>query len=464
MTDLRNEYIGKRLLERGFETWFKYLFRVIEGTPFITEPIHQGLFEYFDKIYKGETTRLNINVPPRSGKTTLAKYFLVFCLTQNPKSNIIYTSYSQSLLSDIATSIRAILEHPIYKAMYPVSNQYQDEKTKPIDEFWEDYLKKENGKTTFSTKKIVTSKGGTCLFASIGSQITGYGAGQRTAKKFSGFLAIDDPNKPADIYSDTLRNKVIQYYSGTLLSRLNNSKVPIINIQQRLHVEDLSGILISKYDYETIKRPLLVNGVCQLPKQYNEERLKEIQLDELTFLAQYQQEPTEWINDAFKGLKWADDKETDFIYNGISHVDKGFDGTDGTAFTIGSEKNGIIYLFGKLWEGKHIDDCLTDITFYRQQFRSGTNFTEKNDDKGYLGKTFPNTATYQESMNKHFKIMTYLYPNWKRIKFIRGTDEAYIRQIQGYSEKATHDDAPDSAASLIRYLKERTVVVGKRPF
>ena len=160
MTDLQNEYIGKRLLERGFEVWFRYLFRVIEGTPFIIEPIHQGLFDYFDRIYKGDTTRLNINIPPRSGKTTLAKYFLVFCLTKNPKSNIIYTSYSQSLLGDVATSIRTILEHPIYKAMYPTSNQYEDEKTKAIDDFWAEYLKKENGKITFSTKKIVTSQGG----------------------------------------------------------------------------------------------------------------------------------------------------------------------------------------------------------------------------------------------------------------------------------------------------------------
>lgn len=461
---LDNQYTGKILLDLGFEDWFKYLFRVIEGTPFINEPIHQGLFDYFDKVYKGQVTRLNINVPPRSGKTTLAKYFLVFCLTQNPKSNIIYTSYSQNLLSDIATSIRAIMEHPIYKAMYPTFNNYEDEETKPIDDFWAEYLKKENGKITFSTKKIVTSKGGVCLFASIGSQITGYGCGQRNSKKFAGFMVIDDANKPADIYSDRLRAKVIEYYSGTLLSRLNNSSVPIINIQQRLHVEDLSGVLINKYHYETIKKPLIIDGVCQLPKQYSPERIEEIKLDELTFLAQYQQEPAEWINDAFKGVQWATDEETKLIFNGISHVDKGFDGTDGTAFTIENEKNGTIYLFGKLWEKKHIDDCLTDITFYRNQFKSGTNYTEKNDDKGYMGKNYPNTVIYQETMNKHFKIMTYLYPNWKRIKFIKGTDEGYIRQIQGYSEKAKHDDAPDSAASIIRCLKQNTVLIGKRPF
>ncbi len=461
---LDNQYTGKILLDLGFEDWFKYLFRVIEGTPFINEPIHQGLFDYFDKVYKGQVTRLNINVPPRSGKTTLAKYFLVFCLTKNPKSNIIYTSYSQSLLSEICNNVAQILEHPIYKSLYPTKMAYESEKVNPIDDFWREYLSKDNGKDVYLAKKIRTKEGGLCFFSSIGSQITGYGCGIRGGKGFGGFLCIDDANKPADIYSDVLRNKVIQYFSGTLLSRLNNSSVPIINIQQRLHTQDLSAVLIDKYNFVTLKRPLIFDGVCQLPKQYSPERIEEIKLDELTFLAQYQQEPTEWINDAFKGIQWATDEETKLIFNGISHVDKGFDGTDGTAFTIGDEKYGTIYLFGKLWEKKHIDDCLTDITFYRNQFKSGTNWTEKNDDKGYMGKNYPNTAIYQESMNKHFKIMTYLYPNWKRIKFIKGTDEGYIRQIQGYSEKAKHDDAPDSAASLIRILKERTVVIGQRPF
>ena len=60
--------------------------------------------------------------------------------------------------------------------------------------------------------------------------------------------------------------------------------------------------------------------------------------------------------------------------------------------------------------------------------------------------------------------MTYLYPAWKNIKFIEGTDEAYIRQIQSYNEHAKHDDAPDSLASAIRLFETRTKVIGMRPF
>ena len=97
------EFLGYYWLKQGFSTWFRCLFRLIESTPFIVEPLHDGLFEYFDKLYNQEVTRLNINVPPRSGKTTLATYLVVYALTKNPKSNIIYTSFSQTLLNDIAS-------------------------------------------------------------------------------------------------------------------------------------------------------------------------------------------------------------------------------------------------------------------------------------------------------------------------------------------------------------------------
>ena len=109
-------------------------------------------------------------------------------------------------------------------------------------------------------------------------------------------------------------------------------------------------------------------------------------------------------------------------------------------------------MFGKKWN-KHIDECIDEINMWCKMFRCGTVYTENNDDKGYTAKNNDNFATYHESMNKHFKIMTYLYSNWKDIKFLRDTDYDYIRQIQTYEEKAKHDDCPDSAASAIRLLE-----------
>lgn len=286
------EYLGARLLSLGFEKWFRYMFQAIEGRPFIVENIHHKLFESFQDVFDGKTNRININIPPRAGKTVMAKYFVIYGLTINPKSNSIYTSYSQELLSGISGEIKNILENPIYKAMYPSNRCLESQvEENPVNDFWKEYLIESTGKPTYTSRKIVTAQGGVILFSSIGSSITGFGVGIRGAKGFTGCMIIDDAQKPQDARSEVMRNNVVRYYDETLLSRLNNPDSPILNIQQRLHLEDLSGYLINTYNFYTIKAPLIVDGVCQIPSQYSESRLKEIQVNAYMFSSQYQQEP-----------------------------------------------------------------------------------------------------------------------------------------------------------------------------
>lgn len=290
---ISKEYLGHRLLKRGFRDWFLYMFRIIDGNDFVIEPIHEDMFEQMQRVIDGKDIRINENLCPRSAKTTLAKYLVVYTMTVNPRSHIIYTSFSQDLLMQIAQEIAAIMQHPVYKAMYPATVPVlSQEQLDPVDEFWKDYLFEQTKETKFSSRKITTAYGGVVLFASIGSAITGFGAGRRDAKVFSGFLLIDDANKPADIRSETMRKKVHTYFTETLFTRLNSSNTPVINIQQRLHVEDLTGFLEATYGFKTFKHPLLdENGVCTLPRQYTPERVAELQKDPYTFSAQYMQSP-----------------------------------------------------------------------------------------------------------------------------------------------------------------------------
>lgn len=418
------------MLDAGFEVWFRYMFRVLEGKPFIMDRIHKDMFNVFDDLYNLRITRECMNIPPRAGKTTLCKYWLIYCLTKNPRCNFIYTSFSQMLLSDIAREVAQILEHPIYKELYGSGLFGVEEKEEnPIDDFWREYLLKETGKAVYASKRIITAKGGQILFASIGSTITGFGCfdyntevltekgfmklgyivenkidvkvwsynfdkrqkelqpiydyvknenspyikveldngekinctpdhvfylkngeerradflsvgseimsnkfgnrkivnivncnhsapsycvtlwhnnnlfvtksqilvhncGIRGNTTFSGALVLDDANKPADIQSEVMREKVRKYYDETLLSRLNDSNVPIFNIQQRLHLEDLSGYLLEQYKFDSIVKPLLEpDGTCNIASQYTPERIKEISFNDTMFQAQYQQSP-----------------------------------------------------------------------------------------------------------------------------------------------------------------------------
>lgn len=287
------QLIGKMLLKDGFRVFFLYLFKIIEGRPFIEEPLHTKLFQYFQDIYDGKITRATINIAPRSAKTTLSTYFVVFAFTNNPKSQIIYTSYSQQLLADISAKVASILEHPVYKALYPQGDiTLEDESINPVDDFWRDYLMENTGRNIYTSKVIKTFAGGICLFTSMGSAITGFGAGLRNSKRFSGFLIMDDPQKPADIRSQLMREKTVRYYEETLLSRLNNPDTPIMAVMQRLHIEDLSGVLINKYHFECLKIPLLDDeGNCLIPSQYTKERIEELKHNNYMFSAQYMQQP-----------------------------------------------------------------------------------------------------------------------------------------------------------------------------
>ena len=301
-----NGFLGHLLLKKGFRKWFLYLFRVINGTPWVEESIHTQLFQQVQDIIDGKTNRINLNICPRSGKSTLATWLVVYALTIDPKAQIIYTSFNQDLLSQISQTVSAIMTHPVYRELYGnYQTKEEAEEVDPIDDFWRDYLIQTEGKIKFSNRKIYTPQGGVVLFNSVGSAITGFGAGRRNAKGFSGCLILDDAEKPTDIRSDKIRKKTKVYYVETLLSRLNNSDTPIINIQQRLHVDDMTAFLESTYGFTTFKAPLLdKDGVCNLPKQYTPERIKELQIDRYTFSAQYQQEPIILEGGVFKHSWW----------------------------------------------------------------------------------------------------------------------------------------------------------------
>lgn len=140
---------------------------------------------------------------------------------------------------------------------------------------------------------------------------------------------------------------------------------------------------------------------------------------------------------------------------GICHIDASYGGEDGTAFTICKKSGGKYYIYGRLWQ-KHVDDCLPEIIRLRKAFNAGIIYCERNADKGYLAKTLRDKGeradTYHEKTNKFVKITSYLKSEWKNVVFVAGTDAEYINQICDYTENAEHDDAPDSAASVVRKL------------
>jgi predicted phage terminase large subunit-like protein len=71
-------------------------------------------------------------------------------------------------------------------------------------------------------------------------------------------IILDDPLKPEEALSETRRNSVNDWYSNTLLSRLNNKETGVIIIvMQRLHQDDLVGHVIEQGNWEVLSFPAI---------------------------------------------------------------------------------------------------------------------------------------------------------------------------------------------------------------
>ena len=158
----------------------------------------------------------------------------------------------------------------------------------------------------------------------------------------------------------------------------------------------------------------------------------------------------------------------------VAHVDARFEGSDFTALTIAARlPDGRIQMTGRLWDA-HVELVEDEIVTQMIAHRVKQYTQESNKDSGYTCRRIRDAARakglilkiptrkivkdgrtmellgYHESMNKHIKITTHLLDAWGNIVWDTDTQEEYLDMIVDYSEDASNNDAPDSAASIVR--------------
>jgi len=288
--------------ENSLLFYARYIYKENHNRKFIQSKHFEEIAKYLERVYRLETTRLIINIPPRYGKTELViKIFVSWCLAKTNYSKFIHLSYSDALALDNSAQTKDYIQSDAYQRL------------------WSMELKKD----AQSKKKWFNEYGGGMYATASGGAITGFGAGVDGVMGFGGAILIDDPLKPDDAFSDVERNKVNQRYNNTIRSRTNTDKTPIIVIMQRLHEDDLSGFLLdggSGEDWEHLCLPALNKDNEPLyPHKHTFEQLESIrQADAYTFAGQYMQIPSpdeggEWKRDWFniinkknvpEGIKW----------------------------------------------------------------------------------------------------------------------------------------------------------------
>ena len=238
------------------------------------------------RVARGEVRRLIINVPPRSMKSiTVSIAFTAWLLGHDPRRRIICVSYAEELARKLSLDTRRVLETAWFRALFPACQLVP--------------RRQRDGELT------TTQQGGR-LALGLGGALTGRGAD---------VIVIDDPMKAQSAVSAAERQRVIDVYEGTLVSRLNDKqRGAIVLVMQRLHEDDLCGHLLERAgeDWEVVSLPAIASEdseyrLSDRPGHVHLRRCGEVlqperepldvleglrrQLGSMTFNAQYQQAP-----------------------------------------------------------------------------------------------------------------------------------------------------------------------------
>lgn len=284
----RKVEIRRRLLEmdapRLFRQFLPYINRGYERQWY-----HGLIADRCQALIEGRIRNLMIFVPPQHGKSEiLSRNFPAWALGRNPDLKIVGCSYSSDLARQFSRSIQRIMDSSEYQRIFPGTRLSGGSG---------------GGLTRGFLRNVdmfeIVGRRGFYKAQGVGGSLTG------TPVDIS---IIDDPVKDAlEAYSVTYRERVWEWYTSVLLTRLHNESRQLF-IMTRWHEDDLAGRILAREGdkWEVVSIPAIRErpddgndwdprgvGEALWPQRHSLERLLEAQRrSPRVFTALYQQHPT----------------------------------------------------------------------------------------------------------------------------------------------------------------------------
>lgn len=191
-----------------------------------------AMLEHLEAVARGEITRLLINVPPGFSKSSGTSVFMpafVWGPLGQPYKRVIATSYDMELAIRDNLACRKLLE------------------SQPYQECWGDTVTISDDQN--AKKRYQNTAGGWRQAGSVGGSITGHRGD---------IVIVDDPHSTKSAESVLQRAAALRWFTETLPTRLNDlERSAIVVIMQRLHVNDVSGLILKKeLGYEHLCIPM----------------------------------------------------------------------------------------------------------------------------------------------------------------------------------------------------------------
>ena len=218
--------LDREICERSLHEFIRYFWDQMDPGPFSDGWHIHAICEHLEAVTRGEIRRLIINIPPRHMKSLSQVAWNAWTWAQPPDTNKYLTgpgvrfltlSYGQHLANRDSRKARLLIQSPQYRR------------------FWGERVvlsSDQNAKQRFET----TAKG-----YRIASSVEGLATGEG-----GDIIIIDDPMNAADKESEPERQKVIDWWTDVMPTRLNDPmRGAFIIIMQRLHHQDLTGHILA---------------------------------------------------------------------------------------------------------------------------------------------------------------------------------------------------------------------------
>lgn len=476
--------IQRHWMLKGLRNFTECAFSEVHKTPFIFGEHHEIICDTLDRVIRGELRKVIINIAPRYGKTELvSKMFMSYGFAINPKCRFIHLSYSSSLTADNSVAVKDIVNSEMFRSLFSARVR--------------------KGRDTMA--KWDTVQGGGLYATSTLGQITGFGAGATDAEdgevndeyldeytaeynphKFTGAIVIDDPIRPEDALSDTIRERVNRRFETTIRNRVNSRRVPIIIVCQRTHEHDLCGYLqeVEPGEWTVLSMPCLIfdengNETALWPHKHTVEELHKLQeTDSFVFETQYQQNAK-----PLEGLMYERFKTYEVFligrYQTKNYTDTADTGSDfHCSIDYREYQNGECYVIDVLYTDKPMEytevkqaEMMTrdKVDLANIEGNNGGRTFSRNVEKNVraLGNAHTKFSTFTQSKNKDTRIFTntatvqnmvYFPADWAR-RWPQFHNAMTSFRKEG---RNAHDDAPDAVTGIVEMREKRQTTKFRR--
>ena len=172
---------------------WKVFATVCPGEPYLRNWHIEAIAHQLMRVDSLEVKRLLINQPPRSLKSLCVSVaYVAWLLGHDPSRRIIVVGYSGEFASELHRQFRMVVEAKWYEELFPTTRWARKTEV-----------------------ELVTEQGGSRFATSIGGTLTGRGAD---------LIVIDDPLNANEAASESARKRVNDWYTGALVSRLNDKE------------------------------------------------------------------------------------------------------------------------------------------------------------------------------------------------------------------------------------------------